>query len=228
MASEYLKWKYKDVAPDAPPPPLNGKEKLANWLRYHWLWLLAGAAVLLVAGSMLWNVLGIGQTQPDYTFAYVGKNGLSEAAETALTAALETLGTDVNGDGRVKVRLNQYATARIGEPETAYYYNYAADARLVADITAQDSYFFLMEDPAAVQRAYQILADWDGAPPPDGDYGAEGKAILWTDCPALAALNVPEGAGLYLGRRCFYEEKSAREQAENAALWAILTEGATP
>ena len=113
MASEYLKWKYKDVAPDAPPPPLNGKEKLANWLRYHWLWLLAGAAVLLVAGSMLWNVLGIGQTQPDYTFAYVGKNGLSEAAETALTAALETLGTDVKDRKSTRLNSSHPTTSRM-------------------------------------------------------------------------------------------------------------------
>ena len=34
MASEYLKWKYRDVKPDEPSPELTGKEKLANWFHY--------------------------------------------------------------------------------------------------------------------------------------------------------------------------------------------------
>ena len=101
MASEYLKWKYKDVTPDAPPPPLTGRKKVENWLRYHWLYLIAGAVVLCVLGSMLWNILGIGQVKPDYVVAYIGKNELSEEAALSLTDALATLGEDVNGDGAV-------------------------------------------------------------------------------------------------------------------------------
>ncbi len=31
MASEYLKWKYRDVKPDEPPPPMTRKQRLANW-----------------------------------------------------------------------------------------------------------------------------------------------------------------------------------------------------
>ena len=88
MASEYYKWKYKDVTPDAPPPPLGRKEKALNWLYYHKLWLIAGAAVLLVVGTMLWNILGIGQVKPDYVFAYVGKNELPEETAQALTEGL--------------------------------------------------------------------------------------------------------------------------------------------
>ena len=225
MASEYLKWKYRNVTPDAPPPPLSGREKALNWLHYHRLHLLAAGVLLLVVGTMLWRILGIGQVKPDYVFAYIGRNELSEAAVEKLTAALSSLGKDVNGDGWVKVRLNQYPSVQSRDGETTLYYAYAADTRLVADITAQDSYFFLMEDPARVQRAYQILADRNGAPPADGDYGAEGRAFLWVDCPALAALNVPEASGLYLGKRCFYEEKDAEKQAGNEAFWQVLTEG---
>ena len=226
MASEYYKWKYKDVTPDAPPPPLGRKEKALNWLYYHKLWLIAGAAVLLVVGTMLWNILGIGQVKPDYVFAYVGKNELPEETAQALTEGLASLGQDVNGDGRVKVQLNQYATARSGEPETALYYNYAADSRLLADITARDSYFFLMEDPKAVQQSYQILARWDGAPPEEKDYEAGDKAVRWADCPALAGLDIPEAEDLFLGRRCFYEEKTAADQGRNEDLWTILVKGA--
>lgn len=225
MASEYLKWKYKDVTPDAPPPPLSPREKLINWLRYHWLWLVAGAAVLCVAGSMLWNVLGIGQVKPDYVAAYIGKDPLPEDAAQALIGRLESLGQDVNGDRRVTVELRQYATARTGEAETAYYYSYAADSLLLADITAADSYFFLVEDPDRVQKSYQILADLNGAPPADGDFAAMDKVYPLRELPAFADLSgLPE---LYLGRRCFYDEKLAAKQGTNEELWLILTKGAT-
>lgn len=224
MASEYLKWKYKDVTPDAPPPPLSPREKLINWLRYHWLWLVAGAAVLCVAGSMLWNVLGIGQVKPDYVAAYIGKDPLPEDAAQALIGRLESLGQDVNGDRRVTVELRQYATARTGEAETAFYYSYAADSQLLADITAADSYFFLTEDPDRVQRSYQIFADPDGNPPADGDYAAMDKVYPLHELPAFAGMEqLPR---LYIGRRCFYDEKLAARQGANEALWQVLTEGA--
>jgi len=224
VASEYWKWKYREVAPDAPPPPLKGRAKLINWLRYHWLWLVAGIAILCVAGSMLRNILGIGQMKPDYVVAYIGKNPLPENAAQALTERLEGLGQDVNGDNRVAVELRQYATARTGEAETAFYYSYAADSQLLADITAADSCLFLMEDPDRVQKSYQILANLDGTPPVEGEYTAMDKVYPLHELPAFADLSeLPE---LYLGRRCFYDEKLAAKQGASMALWQALTEGA--
>ena len=229
MASEYLKWKYKDVTPDAPPPPLTGRKKVENWLRYHWLYLIAGAVVLCVLGSMLWNILGIGQVKPDYVVAYIGKNELSEEAALSLTDALATLGEDVNGDGKTVVELRQYATAPSGEAETALRYAYAADARLLADMTRGDFCILLMEDANEVQRTYQILAQWDGTPPEEEDYAASDKVVLWSDCPALQPLTVDESIShLYLGRRCFYDDKLAEKHSHSEALWNVLTMGVQP
>ena len=229
MASEYLQWKYKDVKPDAPPPPLTGWAKVENWLRYHWLYLAAGAVILCVLGGMLWNVLGIGQVKSDYVVAYIGKTELSEADALSLRSALASLGEDVNGDGQTVVELRQYATTPSDDSETALRYAYAADARLLADMTAGDSYLFLMEDPDAVQRAYHFLAQWDGTPPAEDDYSASDKAVLWADCPALQPLAVEESiACLYLGRRCFYDDKLVAKHSHSAALWDVLTMGAQP
>ena len=229
MASEYLKWKYKDVTPDAPPPPLTGRKKVENWLRYHWLYLIAGAVVLCVLGSMLWNILGIGQVKPDYVVAYIGKNELSEEAALSLTEALGSLGEDVNGDGKTVVELRQYATAPSGEAETALRYAYAADARLLADMTRGDFCILLMEDANEVQRTYQILARWDGTPPKEEDYAASDKVVLWSDCPALQLLTVDESISrLSLGRRCFYDDKLAEKHSYSEALWNVLTMGVQP
>lgn len=225
MASEYLKWKARGEKPAPPPKPLTGKEKLLNWLHYHWLFLIAAAVLLWIGGSMLCNALGIGQTKPDYIVAYIGRDSLPEGSTAALEDALSAIGEDVNGDGKVVVELRQYATDRSGEAETALYYNSAANTQLLADITAGESYFFLVEDPQSVQRSYQIFANPDGTPPADGDYEAADKVFRLDELTAFAA---PEGlSGLYLGRRCFYDEKLAAEQAANAAFWDVLTKGAS-
>lgn len=228
MASEYLKWKYRDVKPNAPPPPKSRKERFINWFHYNKLWIVVWVVMLSVIGSMIWNVLGIGQIKPDYIFAYVGDNQLPEECTAALETELASLGEDVNGDGRVTVEFRQYATNRNGDAETAMYYNYASDVALVADITAGESYFFIVERPADVQVSYQIFAKADGTPPEEKDVEVDDKVFRWGDCPVLAGLAVDQEplGGLYIGRRCFYNEKQAEDQEANDALWQVITEGA--
>lgn len=228
MASEYLKWKYRDIQPDEPPPKLTGKERLANWFYYHKLWLVFWGAILFIIGSIIWNALGIGRIRPDYIFAYIGDDPLPEECAGALETELSGLGEDVNGDGHVTVELRQYATNRSGDAETALQYSYASDVVLVADITSAESYFFIVEDPAAVQTTYQIFARADGSPPEEDDFGVDDKVFQWGGCPVLSRLSIDHGAldGLYIGRRCFYDEKQARGQEANDALWQVITEGA--
>ena len=225
MASEYLKWKAREEKPAPPARELSKKEKLLNWLHYHRLHLIAAAVLLWIGGSMLWNSLGIGQTKPDYIFAYIGQDNLPGESAAALETALSALGEDVNGDGKVVIELRQYATDRKGEAETALYFNSAANTRLLADITAGDSYFFLVEDPQSVQRSYQIFANLDGTPPAEDDYEAMDKVFGLGELTAFSKLN--DLSGLYLGRRCFYVEREAEAQAGNERLWELLTEGAT-
>lgn len=228
MASEYLKWKYRDVKPNAPPPPLTRKERLANWFHYNKLWLAVGAILLAILGSIVWSALGIGKIRPDYIFAYVGADPLPGDCAEALEQELAALGEDVNGDGRVTVELRQYAINRSGDAETAMYYNYAADVVLAADMTNAESYFFIVEDPAAVQLAYQIFARADGTTPERGDLEVDDKVFRWSDCPVLAGLDADQEAlgELYIGRRCFYDEKQTASREACAALWQVITKGA--
>ena len=244
MASEYLKWKYRDVKPDGPPPERTRKEKAANWLHYHKWWVVLWAFLLFSVGGILWNALGIGRVRPDYVFAYVGDAALPGDCVTALERELAALGRDVNGDGQVVVELRQYVSnAGQKDSEDALMYGYASDVTLIADITNGDSYFFLMEHPVSFQRAYQALAGPDGAMPEDSDYSADGRVFQWSSCPVLAGLELGGYeemildqsvtgdsqellSGLYFGRRGFYDEEQAAKQGANEDLWDILTEGA--
>lgn len=228
MASEYLKRKYQDVKPNEPPPPLTGKERLANWFHYNKLWIVVWAVILSIVGSIIWNMLGIGRVRPDYIFAYVGADPLPGDCVDALERELAALGEDVNGDGSVIAEVRVYAMNRGGDVETTLYYNYAADVVLVADITEAESCFFIVEDPAGFQATYQVLAQADGTTPEEGDLKVDDKVFRWGDCPVLAGLAMDQGPleNLYIGRRCFYDEKQAKNREANDTLWEAITKGA--
>ena len=210
------------------PVQYTRKQRLRNWLYYNKWWLVIGAVILWIIGSMIWNVLGIGKVRPDYTFAYVGGYALPDECAELLERELAALGEDVNGDGRVTVELRQYPLYR-GDDTDTMYYAYASDITLVADITEGESYFFILEDPVSFQLNYQALANPDGTPPDHKDFGADGKARLWSDCPALDSLDIGEYrelmSGLYIGRRFFSDESKVKNLEENKALWEIIISG---
>lgn len=218
-------------------------EKLRNWFYYNKLWVFVGIVILWVVGSMLWNVLGIGQTQPDYRFVYIGTR-LPEDCVEALEAGLASMAEDCNGDGAVTVVVTQCVTTS-NETLENQIYGYGAEVALLADITEGESQFFLMEDPENVQLSFQILAHLDGSIPADDDYEAMDKVYAWADCPRLASLDLGTYedvyldqletgncqdllAGLYLGRRYYYDEAMEKYPEANEKLWQILTEGAAP
>ncbi len=243
MPSEYAKWLQRDVQPREPEPPRNRWEQFCNWLRYNWGIVLCVAIVAYVACTMIRGALGIGTVQPDYQLAYVGSSALPEDTAAALAAALEQLGADLNGDGQVKVQVNQYYTAADADTETAAMTAYAAEVTLIADIQDCESYFFLLEDPEDFQQRYQLLAAADGSCPADTDTSGLDKVYQWASCPALAELDLGSYSttvlgetvtgdsnalvqSLYLGRRCFYLEDTVENPEGCAALWAVLTQGA--
>ena len=206
-----------------------------NWLHYHWVYLVIAAVVLWVGISWLANALHWGETLPDYQIAYVGKSSLPDDTARAIESAFAQYGEDLNGDGAVCVRLNQYVSDT-EDKENASTYALAAQMQFLSDMNAEDSYFLLLDDPAHFQLDYQALANWDGTPPGNNDYTAAGKTVCWADCPSLATTVTGKNAelveNLYLGRRAFYEDakakKAARAREGAERLWQNLTKGANP
>ena len=155
MASEYLKWKYRDVQPDTPVERTK-KQRRRNWWHYHKWHVGIGAVALLIAGNLVWHALT--QVRPDCQIAYVGAYPLSEEEAAAWETRLSELGADCSGDGRVVVRLNQYPTGGSGDD---LMYAAASNVKLMADLDSCESYFFLLEDPEKFQADYEILQeDW--------------------------------------------------------------------
>lgn len=239
MASEYLKWKYKDVKPRE-KVELTPAEKRKNWWHYHKWHVLIGVALAVIGGNLVYSALGIGQVRPDYQVAYVGASALPEDTAAALEAGLASLGGDANGDGQVAVSLRQYPLYS-ADPQTAM----AARIQLMADLTEGESCFFLLEDPERFQRDYHSLCRLDGSlPEEDEKVPVEELVLPWSQCPALAGLalgeyryGLPSGetltgdsqallSGLYIGRRGFWTERTCAWPEGCDALWEKMTEGA--
>lgn len=228
MASEYLLKKYQDVKPDE-VRELTKEEKRRNWWHYHKWHVVIAAVLALCAGNILWNILGIGEIKPDYSIAYVGTTPLSEETAGALRDGLAAISSDLNGDGKVAVELQQYVSVNTSDSDSLYFAQ-AARVQLVADITDCKSYFFLLEDPAGFQEATSALCNLDGSLPADGDLTPDGKYVIWGDCPVLAGIELGTEqetvSRLAFARRGFWNEKTVPNAAECNALWDMLTEGA--
>lgn len=191
MASEYLKWKYRDVKPEK-AVELTKQQRRRNWWHYHKWHVLIGGVLVLIAVDWAWSALT--QVHPDYQIAYVGTAPLDQEDAAAWEARLSALGSDCNGDGKIVIQLNQYLSVREDARMTA-----AANVKLLADLNARESYFFLLEDPESFQSDYEVLQeDW-----------------------------FPVENGLYLARREFWKSRTAEHMEECDALWERLVEEAS-
>ena len=196
MASEYLKWKYRNVQPEK-PVEMTRQQRRRNWWHYHKWHVLAAAVVVLIAVNWAWNVLTL--VHPDYQIAYVGSIPLSAGDGAIWETQLAALGTDCNEDGKVVVQLNQYLTTQNGSDSEFAMYNSAGAVKLLADLDARESYFFLLEDPERFQADYEVLEeDW-----------------------------FPVAGGLYLARREFWGDRTAKHMEECGLLWERLAEEAS-
>lgn len=241
MASEYLKWKYRDVRPDQ-PVELTPKQKRANWWYYHKWYVLLGITVVVVSVYLLTRALGLWKIRPDYQVAYVGSLALPEDTVAALEEALAELGGDCNGDGRVVVRLNQYVMGDSAGENAMY--AYAGSTQLMADLDSCDSYFFLLEDPETFQKNYQVLRRLDGTLPADTDRDYESCYLSWEACPALRELSLggytetllgqemsgdsqERLSGMSVARRGFWANKTSRYPVACDELWNVITRGSS-
>lgn len=215
---------------------------MRNWWYYHKWYVICGVLLFGIVIRLTGNALGWFTKKPDIQIAYIGESRLPEDTETAVREIFSSLAGDYNRDGQVTVQINSFVTGNADNPDAdSVFYRQAAMITLMADINDCESYFFLMEDPDAIQKEFQILAQPDGSCPDDTDYSTENKAISWNACAPLAEAELGSYStvflgetitgknqellsDLYLGRRCFYDERQTAYAKECDDLWNTLTE----
>lgn len=127
-----------------------------NWWYYNkWFVVFGIAAVLSVLGVIAGNLK---REKPDYQIAYVGVYPLSEDTASSVESAFAAVGEDLNGDGQVIFKLNQYPTAKNADPEIALG-QVGWETQLMADLLDCESYFFLLENAEEFNNNYDILAE---------------------------------------------------------------------
>ncbi len=208
------------------------KEKITNWLYYHVWWLVLAGFLLVIFGSMIRTRVENAREKCDYCIAYVGTSVLPEDCVNAVRQEIAALGTDVDGDGQVTVKLSQYIVADSAGLNAEAASGRATEIALLTDISEAESYFFLVQYPEDFQLDFQLMAHLDGSPSAEEDFGVWDKVYRWGDCPVLAALPLGTESqalleNLYLGRRCFVDPDVKANSPENAVLWDALTFGAT-
>lgn len=226
MASEYLLKKARESYVPEEVRELTPEEKRRNWWHYHKWHVVIGVVLAACLVNILGNAFGIWEVKPDVSIAYVGRNRLPDETADSLTDGIAALCTDMNGDGKIVVELQQYVSPVIGDADDVLYAE-AATVQLIGDVSDHKSYFFLMDDPGRVQQLTSCLRNLDGSLPEDGDLTPDGKFLPVSACPVLSEM-VPDEAfrNLAFARRGFWSEKTSPNAAQCDELWAELIEGA--
>lgn len=213
--------------------------KWKNWWYYHKWYVICGALILGIAGSLIGNALGLWKKKPDFQIAYVGQAELPQDTISALEQVFTSLAEDYNKDGEILIQVNQYISSALVVDAELSFYGYASEIYLISDITDCESYFFLMDDPAYFQSKFQVLASPDGSCPQSEDNSVEDKVFPWADCPLLSQMELgnysttmfgEEKSGnnqeilstLFVGRRCFYNDNVTENASQCDALWNLL------
>lgn len=213
-------------------------KKFKNWVYYHKVLLIVVAFLAFLCVDWIGNAVKNVKNEPDWQFAYIGSVQLPQDTVEAFETAVTQYASDRNGDGKVSVSLVQYVTGYQEDITVSM----AMEVQLSADLATGESDFFLLESPESFQSKFQMLAFCDGTTPEEEDFSAQGKSVLWSECPVLSNLNLGTYTDTVLGQRvsgssdALFQDLSlgrrvnvARDELERIegrnALWNALTEG---
>lgn len=159
---------------------LTAGQRTEIWWRRRWP-LVVGAVVCV---SLLTGALSVllDRTEPDLQIAVVHAQPLPDGVRSALENSLAALVGDRNGDGRALVQVNDYTVVFDGSAADTDMQT-AGSTLLVTDVAAGVSAVYLVEDPQGFLERYADQVD-------------AGRAVLWKDCPSLAALDAGSYAAL--------------------------------
>ncbi len=228
MASEYLKWKYRDVKPRE-KKELTKEEKRRNWWHYNKYIVIGVIAAVILGIDLFRTMAGFKTEKADIQIAAATSYQLPENAAEALSEAFSAYADDYDGNGKVNVRINLYSLSDDSSTQEQMYYAYASQVTLVSDLETCESFIFLLDDPEQFQKMYEILSHTDGTLPKDGnDY--EQSVYAWKDLPALSSmdfskygLSQKDFENLYIARRGFWTDRTSANPEKCEEFWKTVT-----
>lgn len=206
---------------------LDKQQRLDNWWRYHWLYVLCGVLAVIALGGVAWEHLT--QIKNDCSVALVTRCAATPGEIASLQAALERAAPDYNGDGEVHVAVNaiQIDYTSTALDEAALQVMTTNVDKLNADFYTRQSGIFLLDDPENFQANHEALSYLDGSAPEEGARDWENMTRPLSDWPGAAEVEwdncIPET--LRLARRVTLSEKDENAFAGADALWEALLNG---
>lgn len=186
MASARYTLNIKPDAPEPPKAPMTRRQKWENFWFYNKWKVIIGLVAVVILGILIKDV--VTKVDPDYTIGVLTTQSLPYNADVTLGEKLAALCDDRNGDGRVEVQVLEYCISDDPvDPNTQM----AMMTKLMGDMQTGESMLFLTDDVEKYERQYALFVYNDGTAPADYETAStEGMGVAWSDCPALASLDL--------------------------------------
>jgi len=169
--------------------PQTPKGKWENFWYYHKFHLLIG----LVAAALIFGFVYELTTkeEPDYQIGVLTETRFSDEAAAVLEQKIARYGEDLNGDGRVIVRVNPYFIVmeegkEVGDPSLQM----ASVAKFLSDLEMGDSIIFLTDETSfrAHQKTREMFSNLDGTVPEAGKENEAAMRLPWKEAKPLSSL----------------------------------------
>lgn len=161
------------------------KDKAKNWWYYNKRILLFIAIVAAVVFSWIYSVAT--NVEADYTVALVTSFSLPSEVRDELELYLEPFCDDRNGDGKVKVEVNNYVFGT-GSTSQDYQLLQAAYTRFAGDASVGNCMIYI-HDEDSLKVAGSVMEGFfmynDGTPMPDEARDFENASRPWSDFEGL-------------------------------------------
>ncbi|WP_283610050.1 hypothetical protein [Faecalispora anaeroviscerum] len=173
------------------------KGKWENFWYYHKFHLLIALVVIALIVSFVYELTT--KEEPDYQIGVLTQTKFSDEAATVLEQKIARYGKDLNGDGRVIVRVNSYLIVmEEGKEVSDPSFQMASVAKFLSDLEAGDSMIFLTDDASfrAHQKTRQMFSNLDGTVPKAGKEKEAAMRLPWKDAKPLSSLITEADLGM--------------------------------
>lgn len=162
------------------------KDKAKNWWYYNKRILLFAAIVAAIVISLIYSV--VSKVEPDYNVGMITSFSLPSEVVEELENYLVPFCEDLNGDGRVKVAVNNYvfgdnSSGQDYQMVQASYTRFAGDASL-------GSCMIYIHDEDGLRALGDVVEGFfmynDGTPMPQGAMDFENASRPWSDYKGLS------------------------------------------